>query len=193
MFRVGADGALVQVARFSNSWGFAPMVWGTLVRRYQRDIPGVAPDDRYIESQSDYWPLLWEVAPRLSLQPWECDVLIATYDNVVICGADLVRMAESMERFADVHPVDRRACSLKEIATCLHELAREPSPPDICFNGTSVVNLWWVADENDEDDEGRAYNVKTDTKHWYAPLAGGMTAAKQAQEAGSPNREALRG
>jgi hypothetical protein len=165
------DGDACRDSEYSNSWGFAAMIWGALVRRYAREIPGVDPNGSYLEFQSDNWTKLWTAEQNgLALRPWERDALRATYDYAVIRGADLERMAESFERFEDAHAKPGLACSLKLIAARMRELAvgerSQFTRPDVCFIGTSCGDdLWYV--HGSDDDGGHPYNVKRDKKHWY--------------------------
>lgn len=170
---VDNDGDVCDDSEYSNAWGFGPMIWQALIDRYRNAIPTIGRD----ELSLDNWPKLWKADENdgLPLRPWERDVLRATYDNAMIRGADLKRMAASMGMFYEAHSRHGVACSLKSIAARLRDLAEGTNTkfkaPDVCFIGTSVQEDPWIVFDGSDDDEGRPYNVKRDTKHWYVELA----------------------
>lgn len=182
---VDDDGDICDDSQYANSWGFAAMIWSALVKKYAAQIPGIDPADRYLTSNFDNWPRLWKATDALPLEPWERDVLVATYDRAMVRGADLVRMAESMEAFQATHAEQNRVCTLNAIAARLRDLAAgektKITAPDVCFTATSVAEDLWYVPADDPDEEGRPYNVKKDTGHWFVdltPVAPGFAARR---------------
>lgn len=176
MFVFDGDGDACDDSEYSNSWGFAAMIWEALLERYGKLI---VPEGRATFAMND-WPKLWKADEddRLPLQPWERDVLRATYDHAIIRGADLERMADSFDRFEEAHAKPGSACSLKRIAARMRDLAAGVQTkfvrPDVCFQATSVAEDQWIVFDGGED--GRPYNIKRDTKHFYVDIAPGQAA-----------------
>ena len=52
------------------------------------------------------------------------------------------------------------------------DIAGDSALRGACWNQTSVCcNPWYVYDDSNEDDEGRAYNVEKDTFGWWLSLS----------------------
>src|SRR6185437_1462852 len=86
-------------AELGNSWGWAAFVWEALLKRYRYAIRGIEPNDRYFHGTHN-WPKLWEQEADIPFEPWERNVLRATYDRAIIRGlTPLARIAGELRRF----------------------------------------------------------------------------------------------
>lgn len=175
LYAAYGDGVLVGEAEFQNSHGSAAFIWRTLCRKYEwriEELLGI----KLPRFSMDCWEHLWQYERKDGpLRAWEYNCLISTYDHVVVVRPDMLVLADSMERFEGAHAVLGEACSLGDQARAIRK-AHEKGARAIAWQQTSVGDdMWWVAgDDEDEDDEGRHFNLKTDKPFWI----GRMSAAR---------------
>jgi hypothetical protein len=168
---VDANGDVVPYRQYRNAWGWTPRVWMAMCERY-----GIR--DQYGYTSSDAWQELWRrvhKAKDVSIEPFEDDVLLSTYDNAVIQQKDFARYAESLEKFAAKHPVPERVDHLAAIAKDVRGMPTDAL--GLCWWCTSVAEDPWVLFEavptadDPEDGEYRPYSLAKDTGHWIVEFA----------------------
>ena len=146
MYFVGADGDVGRWMDFHNSWRGAMRVWQTTA-----DELGIA------------WEETWAITDDLSQSIALRAVMLSTFDNVMVRRENLFRLADYIDEWAKT--VDDPG-HLLEQAVELREIAKDDDIQAVCWNATSVnYSPWWVYET--ENDEGRAYNVDKDSKHWF--------------------------
>lgn len=166
---------------YRNSHGTASMVWTALLDRYYECVYPNAPFSApRIHGISGGWEALWKaVADRkVPLRRWEWLVLQFTYDNALARGADVLALADALERFEDAHGKPSFVCHLAAIAGRL----RVVGPCDaVGLYVTSVGDDPWLVSERRQPEEGedpdeiepdyRPYDLARDTKHWWVSTA----------------------
>jgi len=161
LYAVGADGEVQEYAEFRNSHGSAGYVWRVMGDRY------IGPDAYSTALFSDGMQRLWDLWRDTILPLHHRAVMLFTFDHVMVRAEDFVRLAEDMEAFVrDFYP-DGSACSLPEQAATLREMATEKGIRGACWQQTRVAESLWYVYGDEGDDEGRAYNIDVDDKHWW--------------------------
>lgn len=158
-----------------NSWGWAAFVYEALLRRYSGQIRGIKPGDRYLYGTHN-WAKLWEQEAEIPFEPWERNVLRATYDRAIIRGlTPLARIAGEMRRFQREHhhPWDG-VCHLDTIGVIIEKLLFDMGhtwkPTAIGFQPTSVAEELWRVPVADDPDETRMYDLQRDKLHHEVEL-----------------------
>jgi len=157
LYRIDALGDVHLEAEFSNAFRGAYLVWQQMCQRYlhQDMIPLFLRDDRMQE--------VWDLWKDQTIPLAHRIVMASTFDNVMIRREELPRLIEAIEEYAQVFDPG----TLLEQADKLRELAQGGDTIAVCWNATSVcANPWWCSG-NDEDDEGRPYNIYQDTGHRF--------------------------
>lgn len=160
----GEDGTPQNEIEFRNAWGGAARIWGSLYERY------VNPEGNWMRDTKALWALADD--PRLA--DFERDVLVSTFDNVVVPRTAFHRMASALRRFVQEHPVPGRVDHLSEWAVVFESSGCRA----IGFHHTSVSdNPWGGVPHTCEtcghelDDSAEPYCLDKHTKHWdpFAP------------------------
>ena len=162
IYVAGDDGVMHAGRAFQNSWGGAWFIWDTLWRTYI-DAVGYAVGLLTLEAQQTLWAL--DRDSRLTVD--ERIALVTTFDRCLIRREDAPVVADAFDQFVARHERRRgdRACHLPLQALYLRELANA-AIREIGWQQTSAaVDLWAVY--LDDQDEGRPYNVATDTGHFF--------------------------
>jgi len=190
MYKVDREGNVRHAAEFHNASHGAWLVWKQLCERY---LPGkdlvmslIKLDDGGMQEVWDLWK-----NPAVSLT--HRIVMASTFDRVMVRCENLPRLIEAIEEYVNdfdrphliqpseliVYPAnappppfpDREALpttTLSAQARKLRELAQDDGVAAVCWNQTSVnCNPWWVYNGDDEEDEGRPYNINVDENHWF--------------------------
>lgn len=148
VYAVDGDGDVVLLTEFRNAWRGAMLVWHEIAKKY-----GVLNEWGYPDIEAS-----WKLARTTQLTEPEWCTMVCTFDDVIIPREHFEYVARMFAAF----PFDGH---YRELAKLIPTLG--PSIRGLCFNGTSVnENPWWVFGEN-EDDEGRPYNIDRDSKHWF--------------------------
>jgi hypothetical protein len=159
-FREGRPDIKVE---FGNSWGFCPMIWDSLVKKYgifERELA------RYDKTMFDAWTELWRVVKEETVRPrpWELLVLRSTYDQALVKADRFEEYAKALEMFHEAHALPERVCHLASMSHHIKQMG--PDVECVGFYGTSVnEDPWWV--QGADDDEGRPYDLRVDTNHWF--------------------------
>lgn len=142
---------------YGNGWGYGPMVWEALLNKYEcwRTPEATLMELKPTMPGMMMWPKVWDYeAANGLLRQWEYNVLIATYDNVVVQSKDFVKLADSMVMFEQAHATPNRVCHLAAMAEDLYQLNKhiqaatgllvgESVPGQYAaWNGTSVNEFW---------------------------------------------------
>jgi hypothetical protein len=160
MYVVGVDGNVRWQKDFRNSWRGAMLVWDKTA-----DMLGVDKTWGFTASCPPYLKRVWAIVNDLSQPIALRAVVMATFDNVMVKRENLERLANYIEEWAKT--VDDSGHLLEQGAE-LRSLAIDDDIRAVCWNATSVnCDPWWVYETDDDDDEGRPYNVDRDTKHWF--------------------------
>lgn len=155
MFTVSKDGSVEWAAEFKNAFLGAMHVWTEMGKTYlQQEVWRMM----FYQNMNPVWDLWKDEKVPLDFRI----VLLATFDNAMVRKPLFVRLAKAMESFADRFGPG----SLREQAAVLHALVSDDEVCAVCWNQTSVnASPWWVHDSDDE--EGRAYDISRDKKHWF--------------------------
>ncbi len=158
MFKVPKSGPVESAAEFKNAWLGAMHVWAEMAEEYLQQDAGPLLGSRDMQLVWDLWkdkgvPLDFRIT------------MLMTFDNVMVRKPFFARLAKAMESFADRFGPG----SLREQATVLRNLIGDDEAYAVCWNQTSVsAGVWWVYDG---DEEGRAYDISIDEKHWFLSAA----------------------
>lgn len=149
-----ADGDMINVKEYRNSWRGAVMIWSYLAERYlgEKWYPGSDGLNRR----------LWDLAEAERVPFIERVALATTFDRVLVQGADRELLHHCLMAMATLLPAEN---SLAEQAKDI--LALAASVRAIGWQQTSVAaDFWWV--EGDEEAfDGRPYNIDKDSVHWW--------------------------
>lgn len=175
------DGDVMSAVTFRNSHGFAMFIWQRLIERYHVRGPYIA----FREGEKDQFENLWSGVAKgtIAVEPWEYNVLVSTYDKVLIRRADFELLVRSYRKFHDHYDTGKYVNHCPGIASAITSCLEDPDNADIQaigFQQTSTSEnlfpskLLECTCGNEEDDctceENRPYNINKDTGHWYADL-----------------------
>lgn len=158
-----------------NGSGSGTVIWSALIWKYEREIwPDYALMPPY---QSHNYQALFDSWKKLSLKPWERDVLLMTYDYALVAPTRYLEMAASMRQFSEALSRPGEVEHLTKWADRLTELAATPGQTlGAGLYLTSVGDNWWAeAHDDDHPDTDndvyyRPYNIVKDDKHfWVEP------------------------
>lgn len=171
----------------------APILWGILWKKYlaKRGSPNdYDPVLRTFIGDDGFesFPMMSEAAlkpfwalhndPRLAW--FERLTLRSTYDHVVVRREHFLRIAEAFDIFTATHvaPDRKHVWNVPGYAAYLRELAGDETVMGVGWTQTSVVDMFLSeTDPNDEDAEGKPYDLNTRTEHWYMDLEGDEVAS----------------
>jgi hypothetical protein len=161
------ESQVLEVEEFRNSWGGGWFVWASLCKKY--DIK----NDKYpeflpgLEEFEKLWALAKpENSENCPLTNWEYNVLVSTFDDVMVKRDDMLLLAKSMERFKDAHHNGKVVCSLGEQAAKIKEL-HAGEYEYVAWNQTSVnADAWRYY----SDDDYCIYDMEKCDEHWIAEL-----------------------
>lgn len=150
------EGQMTSQDEFSNSYGFAILVWDSLMAKYAAEYEHAYPGrSQYRHDPEGLWKWVAQGAPSgygdhrtivpAQLRPWELNVLYLTYDMAYIQGEkQMLRFAESCLIFEEaLVQTPSRVTHLVEIAKATQRLVREGFTY-LGFYGTSCgENLWY--------------------------------------------------
>jgi len=164
VYSIAENGDLNYCGDARNAFGGAMHIW--LTYAYQLGIvpPKIAGVEHDLAlgrlltgGMEEVWKRTGELSPRDQM------VMRGTFDRVLIGRSQLPAYIEALLAFANEHPTP----TLDELLTVLRLVLADESKRGVGFNQTSVcANPWWV-DGDDEDDEGRPYNIERDSRHWW--------------------------
>lgn len=155
MFKVPESGPVQSVAEFKNAFLGAMHVWAEMAETYLQQDAGHLMFHKNMQPVWDLWkdkkvPLDFRIT------------MLMTFDNVMARKQIFIRLAEAMVSFAN----EFGPGSLREQADMLRTLVNDDEAYAVCWNQTSVnASPWWVYGDGDE--EGRAYDISKDEKHWF--------------------------
>lgn len=180
IYRVESSGDVVLAGEASNSFGGAMHIWKTL---HQAHISKRQLDDlelgRLLMSFSGFEQLWTSIRELPARDRW---VLGSTFDDVVIPVEHLATYLGHLKAFAQEHPSE----TLGEAIAVLEPLVGSEIM-GVAFNHTSVNHSPWTVYDDDEDDEGRPYNVNRDTDHFLlTPRYLGLRAKRRATGGATP-------
>ena len=171
---------------FNNSWRGAMAIWRYMEKRYLEPyIPSYVNEDltyEEYERKYGYTPSrlssldeevltpLWQTVDNPDIPFNERVCMATTLDWVLVEKANFPKVIEAFRAF----PVET---SLPEQADEIEKLIKDDNVSAIGWRQNSIVdNLWLSYFEEpsvmptingEDDDEGRPYNYKSDTKHWF--------------------------
>jgi len=178
---IDEDGDAIMEEEYQNSHGFCMFVWDRLIERYP--IPG--PRYAFREGEKDVYQNLWDGVQdgTLEIEPWEHNVLLTTYDRVLVSRKYLSLLVTSLRRFVEAHDNGRWVCHLGAIADAIERLVRtDQNVQAICFYQTSTARDLFggvhlepcdgerCGQQPCDCEEDRPYNINVDEGHWYAQL-----------------------
>ena len=150
IYAVQANGNIQQYGEAHNASGCAMHIWTKLAEKY--NVKGKHP--------FDLEPLWNSIKQMNERDQW---VMAGTFDHVIIPREQLPTYCNFLRSFAN----DCSTSNLEEQIALLDRAIIDETVHGICFNQTSVnTNPWWIYDGSNED-EGKPYNINTDTKHWF--------------------------
>lgn len=155
------DGPWTEYKEFSNSWRSGYFIWKSLQERYLPEYNG-----KYLMTP-EIIEKVWDLG-RLDTSPAsevEKVCMLTTFDYALAYREDFRQVAEAYREFEKTYGLSGLS-TLGAQASVLEKLAEREDVVAVGWQQTSVSeNLWWVQPD-DEEDDGRPYNLKTDTKHW---------------------------
>lgn len=124
---------IVSVAEYKNAYGGASLIWSYLTKKYLNA-------DSYFRVTENLWKLIDD--PRLYIDEKLC--LAFTFDYFTASKKHIDLFANALESVGakTKEEFPSHANHLSAIATDLRKL-KTTDFSRICFNCTSVVDLWW--------------------------------------------------
>lgn len=158
MFKVSESGIVEEVAEFNNAFRGTVLVWDNMATEYLDESVGWL-------MAYDAMDQVWDLAKRQDVLIAHRIVLMSTFDRVMVRRENLDRLIDAIETYAETF--DPGTLLLQ--VTKLRELRNDRDCQAVCWNQTSVnADVWWVyIDGEDEEEEGRPYDVTQDTGHWF--------------------------
>ncbi len=147
---------------WGDSSGWAEFIWQSLLERYCDNISGITPRRGRLFDSRD-WYKLWEQEKDIPFEPWERNVLRATYDRAIIRGlTPLARIAGELRRFQKEYWRSRYGlCHVASVGQTIERLLFEMGdnwrPTAIGFQATSSAQELWRIPTGHRD-ETRPYN-----------------------------------
>lgn len=160
LYMVPEQGGILVAAEFRNSHGGASFIWDHLVAK-RLGWTGYWMG----RSESEVQPL-WDLWEDDALPEYERVALLSTFDRVMVRRENIPRIVAAFRAFVAAYPPENRVCSLLEQADELEKLYADPDCYAVCWDQTSVCEVWTRIYE-EGDDEGRDYDVSIDTNHEF--------------------------
>lgn len=179
LFSIGKESGLpMQYKEYRNSWGWCPFVWDVLVKKYGI-IERLREDKTYktefpMPEGMKAWEYLWKLHEEgeIRIRNWEHNVLLCTYDRMMIKEADFLELEQSLRMFDEAHGTSNRVNHTKAMADDIRVLFNETK------EGALLGACWWANSVTDdpwhewdgEDDESIPYNFLVDEEHQVADI-----------------------
>lgn len=155
LYKVPAQGEIVEYAEFRNSYRGAWLVWDQMGKQYCGGVSISNMQPVWDLAKSDRVPIDYRI------------VMASTFDNVMVRRENLPRLVQAIEEYAKTF----EAGTLLEQADKLKELAQDDSCFAVCWNQTSVNCDTWLVRREGLDKYGdplwEMYDVSRDTGHWF--------------------------
>ena len=152
------------------------MLWDYLGRKYVPDFQGMFGDE---DSQR-----VWELAKDARLQRHERDVLVSTFDQVMIRRHHFLLLASSMDLiglemtrhsggFGEPKVTEKDSGHYPEHAAALRNMMLDQGAYAACWDQTSVADDGWNRCDKcptcsqDVEDGYRKYDLSRDSGHWF--------------------------
>jgi hypothetical protein len=149
---------------FRNGWGSAPYIWDRLCDRYNIEGPFVGS-----ERGESRWEKLFKYHSENTLEPFEHNALVTTYDRYVVDRAGMLFVANSFDRFVEVYPPSWRVCTLAEQAKVIRDAHDRNGAEFLAWTQTTISDSWYrLFDE--ERDKTEYYDPHTGTDHILADV-----------------------
>lgn len=163
LYLVPENGGIEDYAEYRNAFGSAAYVWSAMAKKYHGE-------EFLWLSNEDVRREVWGLSKRADVPDFVRITMMTTFDKVMVKSENLLRVVEAFKEFVKAYPPGNSACSLLEQAGDLENLADDPHCYAVCWNQTSVGEAWpyiYEGDDDDEDDEGRPYDISKDKGHWF--------------------------
>lgn len=185
LYRFGKNGLAKFVGEAPNSHLFAPYIWQKLGEKYgitkPNEIPVVYDADKLRKTRA--------LVSDLNTAEHERIVLAATFDYAVIAREEIPRLVDALKKFIAEFPYPhfdpptddtflvqfpkefmekKLKGNIVVLIEMLEQEAVAPATMAVGFNITSTNSGWWEVTTTGKNGRTyyRAYNIKTDTKHF---------------------------
>lgn len=157
LYLVPIEGEIETYAEFRNSYRSAFLVWSNMSEKYlQKPLSTII-------SLNDLNPLqeAWDLWKNPHVLIEDRIVMAATFDKVMVRRTEIPRLIDAIlsyiTRFDGGNLVDMidKLRELKDNRVCYA----------VCWNQTSVSDVWSIY--NEETEESRMYDVSRDKNHWF--------------------------
>lgn len=168
-------GLPLQHKEYRNSWGWCAFVWDVLVKKYGI-IERLRADkeynsERWKPEEMKAWEYLWKLHEEgeVRFRNWEHNVLVCTYDRMMVKEDDLLTLDQSLRMFDEAHGTANRVNHTKAMAADIHELFVKHQTLGICWWGNSVSDDPW-SEWDEEAGKSIDYNFLDGDDHHVADI-----------------------
>ncbi len=162
LFAVRKSQPIVEVERYGNAWGSAPFIWFALTRKYFPEA------NKYsVMSDPAFADKIWKLPETHKLPQHELYTLLTTWDHIIVDVKHMPEVAKSLKQFYDEFYEPEVICTLDKQAKAIQDLIENPIDDlfGVCWTQTSVVDMWYVYNEEIDDTEPFDLSKHTDYKH----------------------------
>lgn len=155
---------------FRNSRGSASYVWTQLAKLYFGW-------DHWISRSELELDRLWSIARDPDIPLRDRVAMAFTFDAALCAKDDLLPLADILDAFVAEYPPGDSACSLRDQATALRELAADKRVRAVGWNQTSVNGDVRWQPWDDKRDRPKRYNLDKETGHFFIDVRQASTPA----------------
>lgn len=155
LYKVCQDGCVIEHSRYRNSHQAAMLVWDNMARKYLGQ-----PASKYMLDQQ--MQCVWNLWKNPDVHESERILMAATFDQVMVKRENFQRLIDAIREcgclFAGhFYQQVRAVVSFRDDNDCIA----------ICWQQTSVARPAWQVYGDDDEEEGRQYNIFEDEGHWF--------------------------
>lgn len=175
LYKVPEKGEIEHFEEFGNSHRGAAMLWDYLGRKYVPGFEGMQND-----AHSDR---VWALTKDDGVGQHEKDVLLSTFDHVMLKRQHFVRVADAMNRigremtrhsggFGEPETSERDGGHYPAHAEALRRLLDDPGAFAACWDQTSVADDMWNRYDRcktcgQDLEDCRSFDLARDSGHWF--------------------------
>jgi len=155
IYAFDSDGTRSYVGKVGNALGYCVSIFRTL--KEVHNIPGGT-----MENHEFLWLLAGEERP---FREYEKVALLTTGDRVVVRQENLQRLCGALRELHSSRPGDMCSAVTEMADFITADCLQVPGIEAIGFAFSNTDNLWFIY-EDEEDEDGRPYNLNSDEGHF---------------------------
>jgi len=158
MYGVPKKGEIEEIKEYQNSHFSAPVIWNALVKEYFNV-------ESWFDLRLENYQPLWKLVDDKRLKSFEKILLACTFDYTIIKKENFNKLCKAIDDWINKYPIEKERFHFLAIKEDLKQLDYKDYI-GVCFNWTSVCDIWSTDRETEEGEECN-WDIAKDKGHWF--------------------------